>query len=148
MSWVKERKIAGYGFGSYDNEITMRMLTMSPEECRELMFTHDFEGNAMKKTRLNTFTYTASPTGEGSWMHTVTYSVENCVVQDVILRKDCRECPITAPTGVLTKHLDSTSVVTETLPMLQSDENYALKKVHEGTGIITHLKKNSLKISD
>ena len=154
MAWVKERKITGYFFGSYDTIDTMRILTLSAEECRKMMFTHECDGNAMKETKANTFAYTASPHGEGSWMRTVTYSVKNCVVQEVTLKRDCLNCPITAPSGILTNNTEATSVITGTstfiwtLPMLQDDERCLLKKVHDGTGIISQLGDGSSKIID
>lgn len=154
MTWIKERKINDYFFGSYDTIDSMRIEPVSAEECMKMVHTHDCAGNAMEETKNKLFSFRASPRGEGSWMRTVDYAVRNCVVQEITLKKDCINCPITSPYGVLTNSSEATSVVSRDstivwdLPTWQDDEKCSLKKVQAGMGIITELREGSRKLTD
>ena len=98
--------------------------------------------------------YKASPKGEGSWMRTVTYAIKNCVVQKISLKKDCLNCPITSPFGILTNKSDTSFVITHdatiiwTPPVLNQDEKCSLKRVHKGTAVITKLENGNFKLID
>ena len=154
MSWIKERKITGFFFGSYDTIDSMSIQTISETECKEMVETHDCAGNVMEETSPNLFSYKASPMGEGSWMRTVTYSIKNCVVQLISLKKDCLNCPISSPFGILTNNSDISSVITHdatiiwTNPVLAPDEKCSLKRVYRGTAVITKLENGSFKLID
>ena len=45
---------------------------------------------------------TSEPTGEGVSMQKETFQAENCILQKIILRKDCNAClAVTSPFGPL-----------------------------------------------
>jgi hypothetical protein len=46
------------------------------------------------------FYFTASLEGDGAWIQTKEYSVVNCMLRKIIIRKDCLFCPITSPFGL------------------------------------------------
>ena len=154
MAWIKERTIDGYFFGSYDTIDTIRVQPVSAEECTKMKLMHDCAGNVMEETKNKLFSFKASPTGEGYWMRTVKYSVKNCLVQEITLKKDCLDCPITSPYGVLTNKSETTSVVTHdstiiwVTPTWKEDEKCSLKRVQTGMGIVTELDDGSSKLSD
>ena len=154
MAWLKERKVTGYFFGSYDTIDSMSIQSVSVNECRNLIDTHDCAGNRMEETSQNLFSYKASPKTEGSWMQTVTEAIRNCVVQEIVLKKDCLNCPITSPFGALTNNSNASSVITHDativwdLPTVSADERCSLKLVHQGTGVATQLENESFKFID
>ncbi len=53
---------------------------------------------------VDSFSFLASPEGDGAWMQTKEYSVVNCMLQKIINIKDCLYCPITSPFGLLTNN--------------------------------------------
>lgn len=154
MAWLKERKVTGYFFGSYDTIDSMSIQTISEIECKKLVEVHDCDGNVMEETSPNLFSYKASPTGEGSWMSTVVYTIKNCIVQQISLKRDCLNCPITSPFGILTNNSDETSVITHdatiiwSTPKLNNDEKCSLKRVHKGTAVITKMENELFKLVD
>jgi hypothetical protein len=154
MTWIKERRVIGYFFGGYNTIDSMSVQTISTAECRNLIETHDCDGNRMEETSPNLFSYKASPKTEGSWMQTNVDAIRNCVVQEITLKKDCIECPITSPFGVLTNSSNASSVITHDativwdLPTISEDEKCSLKRVHEGTGVVTQMDDESLKLID
>ena len=81
MTWLKERKVTGYFFGAFDTVDSMNIQTISVNECKNLIETHDCDGNKMEETSQNVFSYKASPKTKGSWLQTFTDSIKNCVVQ-------------------------------------------------------------------
>jgi hypothetical protein len=54
----------------------------------------------------DSFAFTASPVGEGAWMQTKEYGIINFLLQRITLRKDCLNCPISSPYGILTNNSD------------------------------------------
>ena len=154
MIWLKERKVTGFFFGSYDTVDSMSIKTVSTAECKNLIDTHDCDGNRMEETSPRLFSYKASPKTVGSWMQTLTDVIQNCVVQEITLKKDCLDCPITSPFGILTNSSNATSVITHDatvvweLPKLNEDEKCSLKRVHVGSGVITKFEDDSLKFID
>ena len=154
MAWIKERTINGYFFSSYDTIDAMRVEPVSATECTKMVLMHDCAGNVMEETKHNLFSFKASPMGGGYWMRTVKYSVKNCVVQEITLKKDCLDCPTTSPYGVLTNDSKTTSVVTHDStivwvpPTWKDDEKCSIKKVQKGLGIVTELRDGSNKLSD
>ncbi len=154
MAWLKERKVTGYFFWSYNTVDSMSIQTMSAIECQSLVETHDCAGNKMEETSQNTFSYKASPKNEGSWMQTEVETIRNCVTQEIILKKDCINCPITSPFGILTNNTNATAVITHdativwNLPTASEDELCSLKLIHQGTGVTTKMEDESLKFVD
>ena len=154
MSWIKERRITSFFFGSYDTVDSMSIQSISETECKEMVESHDCAGNIMEETSPNLFSYKVSPKGEGSWMRVVTYAIKNCVVQQISLKKDCLNCPITSPFGVLTNKSDASSVITHdatiiwTNPVLEKDEKCSLKLVHRGSAVITKMDSGIFKLID
>ena len=154
MIWVKERVITGYFFGSYDTVDSMSVQTISPVECQRMVETKECAGNKMVEISPKTFSYKASPNSEGTWMQRITFIVRNCVLEEITLKKDCRNCPITYPFGILTNNSDASSMITHgftiiwTSPTMLEDERCALKKEHNGTGLTTKISKNHFKLID
>ena len=154
MTWLKERKVTSYLFGAFDTVDSMNIQTISVNECKNLIETHDCDGNRMEETSQNVFSYKASPKTKGSWMQTLTDSIKNCVVQEIVLKKDCLNCSITSPFGTLTNDSSASSVITHDativwdLPTVSEDEKCSLKLVHEGTGIAMQMENDSFKFID
>lgn len=98
--------------------------------------------------------FTASPEGDGVWMQTKEYRVVNCMLQKIIIRKDCLYCPITSPFGLLTnnsevsfvRHHDSIIVWDTTKANISGQCN--LKELKSGLGLVHKVDSNSLKLID
>ena len=58
----------------------------------------------------NQYVFTSEPTSEGVWMQKETFKTENCMLQKIILRKDCNACQVTSPFGPLKVNENETFV--------------------------------------
>jgi hypothetical protein len=74
---------------------------VAEKECWEMAQYNRCVNNIMEGSA-DSFSFTASPEGDGVWMQTKEYSVINCMRLKIIIRKDCLYCPITSPFGLLT----------------------------------------------
>ncbi len=49
----------------------------------------------------NTLKSLQEPIGEGQWMTTQSFTAKNCVTQIITLKKECHNCKVILPFGIL-----------------------------------------------
>ncbi len=55
----------------------------------------------------NTLKCLLEPEGEGCWMTTQSYKAKSCITQIIKLAKQCHDCPVTSPFGILANSSDA-----------------------------------------
>ena len=56
------------------------------------------EGDTLKSLK--------EPDGKGQWMTTQSFTAKNCATQIIKLRKECHNCPVTSPFGIIANSSD------------------------------------------
>jgi hypothetical protein len=75
-TWAKTKKIVAYFFGSYGTTFTTFSRPLAEKECWEMAQYNRCVNNIMEGSA-DSFSFTASPEGDGVWMQTKEYSVIN-----------------------------------------------------------------------
>jgi hypothetical protein len=75
-TWAKTKKIVAYFFGSYGTTFTTFSRPLAEKECWEMAQYYRCVNNIMEGSA-DSFSFTASPEGDGVWMQTKEYSVIN-----------------------------------------------------------------------
>jgi len=152
-TWIKTKKIEGFFFGGYDTTFTTSSRPMAEKECWEMVQYHRCFENGMEGAQ-DSFAFTASPVGEGAWMQTKEYGIINCLLQRITLRKDCLNCPISSPYGILTNNSDVSfvrhhnSIIVWDASKANISDQCRLKELKNGTGLVTKVDTSSLKLVD
>jgi hypothetical protein len=100
----------------------------------------------------DSFAFTASPVGEGAWMQTKEYGIINFLLQRITLRKDCLNCPISSPYGILTNNSDVSLVRHHNSIIVWDASNISdqcrLKELKNGKGLVSKVDTSSFKLVD
>jgi hypothetical protein len=138
----KRKKIDGYFFGSYDTTFDTYVVTVSEAECRHMQNFKTCFGNQLNWNG-EFYQFEKSPSGEGTWMQTVTYKTVNCIVKTTKLSKSCDNCSIKSSFGTLSNDSAVQTAVHNQVrfiwenPKRSKPQTCELKKVITGTGYIT-----------
>ena len=65
---------------------------------------------------------------KAKWMQKETFQAENCILQKIIVRKDCSACPVTSPFGPLKVNENETFVFHDDSVIIWSKQNRKLEK--------------------
>ena len=74
-------------FNYYDTTFSSFVEIVTDKECWRMVQAKDCSGNRMNG-KDGTYSYVSSPTGKGSWMRMVTYTVRNCIVPGITFKKN------------------------------------------------------------
>ena len=104
--WISQKEISTNFLYSHDTIYTKQMQKVSAEECwRSAQYPQTCENNPMLKDG-NTLRCLSEPEGEAAWMLTKQYKVRNCITQIITLSKECHECRVTSPFGIIANSSD------------------------------------------
>ncbi|KAI9551210.1 hypothetical protein GHT06_003611 [Daphnia sinensis] len=99
--WLSTKEISTNFLLSHDTVFKKQILKVSAGECwATAQYPHTCVTSPMVKDG-KTYKYLQEPEGEGYWMTTQAYTTKNCVTQIIQLSKECHECPVMSPFGIL-----------------------------------------------
>ncbi|KAI9560543.1 hypothetical protein GHT06_011484 [Daphnia sinensis] len=99
--WLSTKEISTNFLLSHDTVFKKQILKVSAGECwATAQYPHTCVTSPMVKDG-KTYRYLQEPEGEGYWMTTQAYTTKNCVTQIIQLSKECHECPVMSPFGIL-----------------------------------------------
>ena len=100
--WLSQKQITTNFLLAHDTTFTKQVLKVSPEECwKSARYPQMCDTNPMTKDG-NTLKCLQQPNGEGQWMTKQSFTAKNCVTQIITLKKECHNCRVTSPFGILT----------------------------------------------
>ena len=148
-----DKTIDGFFFGGFDTVFSSEIQHLSENDCWRMQKTKLCGENNMVEDGGH-LSYTSFPNGEGVWMQKKTYKSENCMIQKIMIKKDCIDCPITSPFGILkalpndtfVMHQDSVIVWNRQIRDLASE--CKIKELRNSTGTISKLDYNTYKLVD
>ena len=152
-AWLKKKTIDGFFFGGYDTVFYSEIQHLSEDDCIRMQQTKLCGENKMTEDG-NQYVFTSEPTGEGVWMQTETFKAENCMLQKIMLKKDCSACPITSPFGPLKVNGNETFVFHDDSVIIWSKQNRNLEKeckikqLRKSSGSIIKISENTYKLVD
>ncbi len=86
---------------AHDTTFTKQVLKVSSGECwKSAQYREMCENNPVTKDG-NTSKSLQEPNGEGQWMTTQSFTAKNCVTQIITLKKECHNCIVTSPFGII-----------------------------------------------
>ena len=140
--WISQKTITTNSLFSHDTTFKKAALKVGAEECwATVRYPQTCDGNPMQKDG-RTFRHLREPEGDGYWMTEQVYKTKNCVSQEIQLAKECHDCPVTSPFGILTNdsrdeyaHHNDLTIVWK-LPE-SKDPICDVKIFFEGTGSLT-----------
>ena len=99
--WLSQKQITTNFLPAHDTTFTKQVLKVSPGECwKSAQYPEMCENNPMTKDG-NTLNSLQEPVGEGQWMTTQSFTAKNCVTQIITLQKECHNCRVTSPFGII-----------------------------------------------
>lgn len=100
--WLSQKEISTNFLLAHDTIFRKTVSKVSQDECwATVRYPQLCNNNVMVKDG-KTYRYIREPEGEGSWLTTQRYTEKNCVSQEIQLAKECHDCPVTSPFGILT----------------------------------------------
>ena len=154
FQWIKTKNIVGYFFGGYDTTFSETVLEVSPDTCWQLALSNLCNGNKMSVDN-NERSFIGSPDGKKIWFSDVSYSVTNCIVRQIELKKDCPTCPVTSPSlGLLSNdsevnfNIHNHRTIVWNNPPTVDQSSCTLKNLQSGSGKLTQFDNQSFRILD
>ena len=99
--WLASKEISTNFLLSHDTVFKKQILQVSAGDCwATAQYPYTCVTNPMIKDG-KTYRYLQEPEGEGYWMTTQSYTSKNCVTQTIQLSKECHDCPVMSPFGIL-----------------------------------------------
>ena len=146
--WLASKEISTNFLLSHDTVFKKQILQVSANECwATAQYPYTCVTNPMAKDG-KTYRYLQEPEGEGYWMTTQAYTSKNCITQTILLSKECHDCPVMSPFGILannsmlefSNHNDLTIVWKNPDPQ---EPTCGINSVFQGRGNLTKGKKES-----
>jgi hypothetical protein len=98
---LSQRQIPTNFLLAHDTTFTKQVLKVSQGECwKTAQYPEMCENNPMTKDG-NTLKSLQEPNGEGQWMTTQSFTAKNFVTQIITLKKECHNCRVTSPFGII-----------------------------------------------
>ncbi|EFX61153.1 hypothetical protein DAPPUDRAFT_122491 [Daphnia pulex] len=141
--WLSQKEISTNFLLSHDTTFKKQVLKVSANDCwASAQYPEMCDTNPMTKDG-NTLKYLLEPEGEGYWMTTQSYKAKSCITQIIKLAKQCHDCPVTSPFGILAnssdagfaKHNDLTIVWKK--PDSSQEPDCDIKTIFTGSGNLT-----------
>ena len=105
--WLSIKEISTNFLLSHDTIFKKEVLKVSSEECwKTINYPHMCDNAPMIKDNSPILQHILNPEGEGVWMQTKIYRAKNCVTQEINLMKECHNCPVTSPYGIIATSSD------------------------------------------
>jgi hypothetical protein len=99
--WLSQKEVSTNFLLSHDTTYTKQVLKVSSSDCwKSAQYPQMCDTNPMTKDG-DTLKFLQEPDGKGQWMTTQTFVAKNCVTQAIKLAKECHECPVTSPFGII-----------------------------------------------
>ena len=99
--WLSQKEISTNFLLSHDTTYTKQVLKVSSTDCwKSAQYPQMCDTNPMTKDG-ETLKSLQEPDGKGQWMTTQTFVAKNCVTQAIKLAKECHDCPVTSPFGII-----------------------------------------------
>lgn len=133
LSMKKEKIIDSFFFGGYNTEYKTTSVLVTEEECRKIIELKLCDGQSMQQEG-KAFSFIRQPEIESAWWRTKTYTILNCEVSPITLKKDCLECPTFSPWGFLTNDDNTTKLIVQhrkiiwNKPALTAEQTCRIKK--------------------
>lgn len=96
--WTSTRSVESFFFGGTDTTFTKTTNLLSREECWELINYKSCDGRPMVQAGRK-WSSLSEPEGVGEWFRRIKYHAQSCIVQEIDITKDCRNCPLITPFG-------------------------------------------------
>lgn len=148
QQWLKEKQIETFFFGSHDTVFHTATRLVSEGDCWKMArYPNECGQNTLVKEG-STLSFMQDPDGGGYWLTVQKYTILNCLVSEISLRKDCPDCPIHSPFGVLKNvtnnrvaHLNDITFVWD--PPQENKTDCSSKEIFSGTGLFTRTNDDS-----
>ena len=110
-AWLSKKKVVESFLGQTDTTFPRsEPIIVTEEECQLMSLHKDCKGNKMIKDG-RSFSFKGAPVGEGSWWQEKLYTITNCVVEEMEITKECKNCSATSINGLLTENPSASSAI-------------------------------------